>query len=248
MKKAIIAIVFIIAFLFTSRLSFFTPSPLGLFTFSEPLFLFSALLLGPIYGALVGGVGFALSSFLLGYPHYIMAALIVNSITGFIVGWINQTKKFNYPILSAISTLILVASFTVVGATIYSGEAYIGYTKNLFLGEGIMESGGLYAYHLDIPQWFWIIAGAFVGSAAFIVFKKHPKHLWASSALLGGCLTLILGYFLYESLFMPTFFNKKVNAATNLIVNFDHSIISSTIALLTYWAIKFARRNEHHEN
>ncbi len=146
-----------------------------------------------------------------------------------------------------ISTLILVSSFAVVGVTIYSGEAYIGYTKNLFLGEGIIESGGLYAYRLDIPQWFWIIAGAFVGFAAFIVFKKHQKYLWASSALLGGCLTLILGYLLYESLFMPTFFNTKVNATTNLIVNFGHSIISSTISLLAYWAIKFARRNKHHE-
>lgn len=239
--------VFIIAFLVTSRLSFFTPSPLGLFTFSEPLFLLSALLLGPIYGALVGGVGFALSSFLLGYPHYIMAALLINSLTGFIVGWINQIKRFNHPILSAVSTLILISSFAVVGATIYSGEAYIGYTKNLFLGEEIMEFGGLYAYRLQIPQWFWIIAGVFAGSTAFIVFRKRPKYLWASVALLGGVLTLILGYFLYETLLMPTFFHIKVNAAPNLTVNFGHSVISSTISLLTYFVIKFVRRNEHHE-
>ena len=234
------AIAFIIAFLFTSRLSFFTPS-LGLLSFSEPLFLLSALLLGPIYGMLVGGIGFALSNFLLGYPHYIIAALTVNSLTGLIIGWINQIKQFARPVLNAIPTLILIFTFTLVGATIYSGEAYIGYTKTLFLGEEIMKFGGLYAYRLHIPRWLWIIVGIFASSIAFITFKKSPKHLWASSALLVGCITLTLGYFLYETFIMTTFFQIKVDALINLMVNFGHSVISSTISLLIYLAIHLLR-------
>ncbi len=245
LKKNIATATFIITFLFTSRLSIFTSNLLGLFTFSEPLFLLSALLLSPIHAAFVGGVGFALSNFLLGYPHYIIAALTVNSLTGFLVGKINQLERHSRPILSAASTLTLISLFTLTGTIIYSGEAYIGYTKDLFLGEEIMKFGGLYAYRLNIPQWFWIIAGTLTGSISFlVVFRKSPKYLWASSALLIGCLTLILGYFLYEIFLMPTLFHIKVDAATNLIINFGHSVISATISLMLYWAYKWLQRSK----
>jgi uncharacterized membrane protein len=245
LKKILATLAFIIAFLFTSRLSLFTSNFLGLFTFSEPLFLLSALLLGPNAGALVGGIGFALSNFLLGYPHYIIAALTVNSLTGFLVGKINQFKNLSHPLLGALSTLTLISSFTLVGTIIYSGEAYIGYTKDLFLGEEIMKYGGLYAYRLDISPWLWIIAGALIGSISFLVsFKKSPKYLWASTALLIGSLTIIPGYFLYETFLMPTLFQIKVDAVTNLIVNLGHSVISATISLLLYWAIKWLQRSK----
>jgi uncharacterized membrane protein len=245
LKKILATFAFIIAFLFTSRLSLFTSNFLGLFTFSEPLFLLSALLLGPNVGALVGGVGFALSNFLLGYPHYIIAALMVNSLTGFLVGKINQFKDLSHPLLGALSTFTLISSFTLVGTIIYSGEAYIGYTKDLFLGEEIMKFGGLYAYRLDIPPWLWMIAGALTVSISFLVsFKKSPKYLWSSTALLIGCLTIIPGYFLYETFLMPTFFQIKVDAVTNLIVNLGHSVISANISLLLYWAIKWLQRSK----
>lgn len=244
MKKKLATVTFIIALLFTFRLSLFTSNFLGLFTFSEPLLLLLALLLGPFHAAFVGGVGFALSNFLLGYPHYIVAALTVNALTGFLVGKINQLERHSYPLLGAASTFTLISLFTLVGTIIYSGEAYIGYTKDLFLGENVMKFGGLYTYRLDIPQWFWIIAGVLTGSISFIVFKKSPKYLWASSALLIGCLTLILGYFLYEKFLMPTLFHIKVDATTNLIINFGHSVISATISSLLYWAYKWLQRSK----
>ncbi len=203
---------FIITFLFTSRLSIFTSNSLGLFTFNEPLFLISALLLGPIHGALVGGVGFTLSNFLLGYPHYIIAALTVNALTGFLVGRINQIRHPLCPTLSVISTLILISSFILVGTIIYSEGVYAGYTKDLFLGENIMKIGGLYAYRLGVSPLFWIIAGALTGLISFLIFKKSPKYLWASTTLLIGCLTLTLGYFLYETFLMPALFHIKVDA------------------------------------
>ena len=244
-KKVLATLAFIIAFLFTSRLSLFTSNFLGLFTFSEPLFLLAALILGPKAGALVGGVGFAISNFLLGYPHYIIAALTVNSLTGFLIGKINQLKNLSHPLLSALSTFTLISTFTLVGTMIYSGEAYIGYTKDLFLGEEIMKLGGLYAYRLDVPSWLWVIAGALIGSISFLVsFKKSPKYLWASTALFIGCLTIILGYFLYETFLLSTIFQIKVDAVTNLIVNLGHSVISANISILLYWAIKWLKRSK----
>jgi uncharacterized membrane protein len=245
LKKILATLASIITFLFTSRLSFFTSNFLGLFTFSEPLFLLSALLLGPNEGAIVGGVGFALSNFLLGYPHYIMAAITVNSITGFLVGKTNQSKNLSHPLIGALSTSTLISSFTLVGTIIYSGEAYIGYTKDLFLGEEIMKFGGLYAYRLYFPPWLWIVAGALTVLISFLVsFKKSPKYLWASTALLVGCLTTILGYFLYETLLLPTLFKIKVDAITNLIVNLGHSVISANISILLYWTVKCCNRGK----
>jgi len=244
-KKVLATLAFIIAFLLTSRLSLFTSNFLGLFTFSEPLFLLAALILGPKAGALVGGVGFAISNFLLGYPHYIIAALTVNSLTGFLIGKINQLKNLSHTLLGALSTFTLISTFTLVGTMIYSGEAYIGYTKDLFLGEEIMKLGGLYAYRLDVPSWLWVIAGALIGSISFLVsFKKSPKYLWASTALFIGCLTIILGYFLYETFLLSTIFQIKVDAVTNLIVNLGHSVISANISILLYWAIKWLQRSK----
>jgi uncharacterized membrane protein len=242
LKRFLATLAFIVAFLFASRLSLFTVS-LGLFTFSEPLFLLAALLLDPYAGAFVGGVGFAMLDFLLGYPHYILAALTVYSITGFVVGKIN---KFNFSkiTLGALSTSALISSFTLVGTNIYSGEVYIGYTKHFFLGEEIMKFGGLYAYRLYVSPWLWIIAGALTGFISFFIsFRKSPRYLWTGTALLTGCLTIILGYFLYENFLMPILFRIRVDAVTNLIVNFCHSVISANISLLLYYLIKLLQRS-----
>ncbi|MEM1589365.1 MAG: ECF transporter S component [Candidatus Bathyarchaeia archaeon] len=246
LSKKIVTLTFIATFLITCRFSIFTLNSLGLFTFSEPLFFLSALLLGSIHGALTGGIGFALSGFLLGYPHYILAALIVNSATGFIIGKINQLKYTQRPLLSAISTFILISSLTVAGLTIYSGVAYIAYTEKLFLGEDVMRFGGIYAYRLYIPQWFWIVVSTLISFISFFAFKKFVSHSMAGCSLLVGCLTLILGYFLYETFIMPTFFHIKVDATTNLIINFGHSVISANFSLLLYWSIKKLKENAFH--
>ncbi|MEM3875326.1 MAG: ECF transporter S component [Candidatus Bathyarchaeia archaeon] len=242
LEKLLATAVFIIAFTFTCRLSIFTQNSLGLFTFSEPLFMLSALLLGPVPGMIVGGIGFTLSNLLLGYPHYVIASSIVNAFAGFLIGRFNQMEH-SHQFIGIASTLMLIFLSTLAGTTIYVGEVYIGYTKDLFMGEEIMKLGGLYAYRLYIPAWFWIIIAALTATISILISLRKPlKHLLASASLLIGCATITTGYFLYETALMPILFNVKVDAATNLIVNLGHSVISSTIAALIYWFMKWFSR------
>jgi uncharacterized membrane protein len=107
--------------------------------------MLSALLLGPIPGMLVGGIGFTLSNLLLGYPHYVIASLIANASAGFLIGKFNQMKQ-PHKLIGIASTLILIFLSTLIGTTIYVGQVYIGFTKKLFMGEEVMKAGGLYAY------------------------------------------------------------------------------------------------------
>ncbi|GEM_PF-1526985 len=233
-----------------SRVFIFTwPSPLGLFNFAEPLFFLSAILLGPMAGALTGGIGMALSNIMLGYPHYAVAALAVYSLSGFLMGKISQHKRCSRLILCAISTMVLILLFIMVGVTIYSGEIYIGYTKTPFLGEEVMKHGGLNAYSLQFPETFWMTVGLILGASALILgHKRSPEYLWVSCPLLIGCLIITLGYFLYETYLMPTLFKIKVNSTTNVIVNSGHSILSATIASPLYWTFKrFQRKTKNAE-
>ena len=242
LEKPLATAASIIAFTFTCRLSIFTQNSLGLFTFSEPLFMLSALLLGPIPGMLVGGIGFTLSNFLLGYPHYIIASSMANASAGFLIGKFNQTKQ-PHQLIGIASTMILIFLSTLIGTTIYVGQVYIGFTKKLFMGEEVMKAGGLYAYRLYVPPWFWITFAALTATISILTsLRKSPKHLWATTSLLVGCMTITTVFFLYEVILIPTLFNIKVDAATNIIINLGHSIISATIAAITYWLIKWFSR------
>ncbi len=242
LKKLLLTVAFITALTFTCRISIFTQNPLGIFAFSEPLFMLSALLLGPFCGMLVGGIGFALSTLLLGYTHYIIASFIVYAAAGFVIGRLNHTEHHN-KLIGIISTLILVVLSTLAGTTIYVGQVYVGFTKTLFMGEEIMKVGGLYAYLLYVPFWFWIIVATLTAITSIqIALRRSSRYLWTSATLLAGCITITIVYFLYEAVLISTLFNIKIDATTNIIVNLGHSVISANIAALIYWFIKWFSR------
>ena len=58
------------------------PSPLGgYFNLGDTVILLGAFLLGPIYGALAGGIGAALADLLLGFVIYAPATLVIKALT-----------------------------------------------------------------------------------------------------------------------------------------------------------------------
>ena len=92
------------ALVFTAILSALTtaftlisiPLPFGgYFNFGDLVIFISAVLLGPIYGAIVGAVGATLGDLILGYFFYMPFTLVIKAVEGLIVGFIYVLiKKF----------------------------------------------------------------------------------------------------------------------------------------------------------
>ncbi len=93
-RRFVTIAVFALLVCFSSGIFIFVPSSKGLISIGEPVFFLSALLLGPFAGAFVDGVRFALADLLLGYPHYIIAALAVKASAGFIVRKVNRCGTY----------------------------------------------------------------------------------------------------------------------------------------------------------
>ncbi|MEM2911733.1 MAG: ECF transporter S component [Candidatus Bathyarchaeia archaeon] len=240
MREFVMITVFTLFVCFLSIIFIFIPSSKGLFIIGEPLFFLSALLFGPFAGAFVGGVGFALADLLLGYPHYIIAALAVKASAGFIVGKVNRCGAYIHRFFSIASDLLLISLFMLVGITIYSGDIYFGYIKTFFLGEEVLKSDGLEVYKGYIPNWFWVIASIII---TFFIFWKNSKdahnHKWTGVSLLSGCLIIVFGYFIHETFILPQIFGVKVDAVANFYTRAGESILSATIAFLINKIIHF---------
>lgn len=216
-------------------------SSMGLFTLGEPVFFTACLLLGPYESAFVGGVGFSFASLLLGYPHYVLASLMIKSLAGFIISKASETLKSR--IANLASSLILASLFGLVGMLKFSGEIYFGCTRTFFLGERILEFGGLWAQSLYMPYWCWIAASAIIILAIiFTEFRERGHSGWKGAPLLSGCLMIVLSYYLYEALIMPAIFNVKVDAVANISVNAGQSILAATVAMVVDKIIQLLRQ------
>jgi len=63
------------------------PSPTdGYMNLGDTVVLLGAYLLGPVYGAIAGGVGSALADLLAGYPMYVPATLIIKAVMAVVAG------------------------------------------------------------------------------------------------------------------------------------------------------------------
>lgn len=231
-RKFVMVIVLTLLACFSSVIFIFVPSSKGLISIGEPIFFLSALLFGPFAGAFVGGVGFALADLLLGYPHYIIAALAVKASAGFMVGKVNRYGTSTYRSLSVTSNLILILLFALVGVTLYSGNIYFGYIKTFFLGEEILKFDGLEVRSGYIPEWFWVVVSIIIAFFMFRSSKDMHNYRWTGVSLLSGCLIIVFGYFLYENFVMPQIFRVKVDALANVYTHAGESILSATIALV----------------
>jgi len=239
-RKFVMIIVFTFFVCFSSGIFIFVPSSKGLISIGEPIFFLSALLFGPSAGAFVGGMGFALADLLLGYPHYIIAALAVKASAGFVMGKVNRYGASINRFFSTALSLLLILLFALVGVIIYSGDIYLGYVKTFFLGEEVLKFGGLEVYSGYIPEWFWVIASIII---AFFIFRGCSKDMrdygWTGVSLLSGCLIIVFGYFLYETFILPQIFKVEVDAVANFYIHAGESILSATIAFMLNKLIHF---------
>lgn len=76
------------------------PSPTGGYmNLGDTVVLLGAYFLGPVYGAVAGGIGSALADLLSGYPVYVPATLIIKALMAVIAGCFYQVfgKKHGFP-------------------------------------------------------------------------------------------------------------------------------------------------------
>jgi uncharacterized membrane protein len=179
----------------TMIFSIYVPATRGYFNIGETMVYTTALLFGPLVGAVAGGVGSAISDLLLGYYQYALGTLIIKAAEGAIVGYLGSylyrlKADANWKIASALIGIVAAVLVGFIGATYYTGptQASIGIP-------GSVQT----TLTVEVPIALWILLAVLI----FIVivslgFSSQPQSVVMVLGILAGGTEMVLGYFLYE--------------------------------------------------
>lgn len=183
----------------------YVPSTKGYFNIGETMIYTAALLFGPSVGAFAGGVGSMFADLLLGYYYYAPATLLIKALEGFTVGFLSKKGK-NFAKSSSEnkwrgftvgSGVIIGTLVSLIGSMCYSG--YVELYSSIISAENPAST-------FFIPTEFWPILGVLAAVLiSAVAFTSQPEFgLTIVSCICGGIL-MVLGYFLYEQLFLGVF-------------------------------------------
>jgi uncharacterized membrane protein len=119
----------------------------GFFNFGDSIVVTTALIFGPIVGAVAGGIGSALADVLLGYGAFAPYTLVIKGLEGFLVGYIGGPQ--NDPSKSRLIIAWIVGGITIV-AGYWFAEAFI-------MGLGITTANA--EIIINIPQAIFAVLG-----------------------------------------------------------------------------------------
>lgn len=98
------------------------PSPTGGYmNLGDAVVLLGAFLLGPVYGAVAGGVGAALADLLAGYTVYIPATLVIKALMGGAAGLLWRAAGKSWRTAGLVICGIAAETIMVVGYWLYDG-------------------------------------------------------------------------------------------------------------------------------
>ncbi len=112
----------------------------GFFNLGDAMVVSTALIFGPIVGALAGGIGSALADILLLYGSFAPYTLVIKGLEGFLVGYIGNPK--NNP-----SRIRLTIAWIIGGATIVAGYWF---AEAFIMGLGIAAANA--EIIINVPQ------------------------------------------------------------------------------------------------
>ena len=135
----------------------FIPNGIGYTNLGDGFIMLSAMLFGPYFALIAGGLGSCLANIILGYTAYAPFTLIVKGLEGLICGLIvNKLIKtklnahFSIIISMLIATLIMVLGYFLTNCILYSVEGGISSIPNDFIQAGIgIVVGYLLTYALS---------------------------------------------------------------------------------------------------
>ena len=97
------------------------PSPIGGYmNLGDTVVLLGAYLLGPVYGAVAGGVGPALADLLGGYPIYVPGTLVIKALMGILAGLLYR-KIGRVGVVGVLVCGFAAEAVMVVGYWLYDG-------------------------------------------------------------------------------------------------------------------------------
>lgn len=139
------------------------PSPMsGYVNLGDCVVLLGAFLLGPVYGAVAGGVGSMLADLISGYVIYVPGTLIIKALMGLVAGIIFVRLKNKNTYLSLVSSGIAAELIMIAGYFLYA---------MLILGNGLSAAASIPG---NVVQG---IAGIIVSTALYKILKKALKSV-----------------------------------------------------------------------
>lgn len=113
----------------------------GYIHFGDAFVILSGIILGPVYGALAGGLGSALSDLIGGYMVYVPATFVIKSLVGLVSGiiynkfMINKTNSFVRCIICGIfATIIVAGGYLLYELFFYGNAAFSSVPQNIIQG------------------------------------------------------------------------------------------------------------------
>jgi uncharacterized membrane protein len=223
--------------------SIYVPATKGFFNIGETLVYITALLFGPVIGSFAGGFGSMLADVLLGYPQFALGTFIIKACEGGIVGFLGEkqprfSSRRTWQISTFAAALIIGVLIGTVGAVYYSGPV------ELYLGIPPPDSP---TASLFVPREFWYVLGVLVTCAVSLVgFACEAEFGWAILVILVGGFEMIVGYYLYEQVFLG------VAAIAEIPINIGQVMVGLVVAIpvvRAVWrafpALKLRRAGSH---
>ena len=187
---AIMGILTALETIMTATVTIPIPATTGYFNIGEGIIYFAAILFGPYIGAFVGAVGAGFADILMGYAVFAPGTFIAKGAEGFVVGWVFKKLRKNNSINNNWKLFSMILGFVVGGLM------------------AILANG-------SIPI---IILGAILAVIIWILGFTIQKNISIKLlSMMGGGIVMVLGYFIYESLFLqiisPGYYLSPLNAA-----------------------------------
>lgn len=114
----------------------------GYITLADVGVYFASFALGPLVGAIAGGVGTGLADAISGYPQWMVLSAIIHGLQGLLAGLIGKRKnKIGYMILGwAVGAVVMVGGYFVAEVALYG----VGPAVSELLGNAFQNvTGGL---------------------------------------------------------------------------------------------------------
>ena len=136
LKLALAAVFASLVFVATATFIINIPSTSGYFNLGETTIYIAALIIGPLTGAVAGGIGAMLADVYLTYAQFAPGTLAIKGVEGAIVGFLNLRllKLTSNRTLSATVSVIVGGLEMVAGYFIYE-QVVLGYPPALALAE-----------------------------------------------------------------------------------------------------------------
>ena len=116
---AAIAVMGALATIATSMFAYPIPATSGYFNFGDAIVMTTALIFGPVVGALAGGLGSGLADFLGGWYNWVIFTTVIKGAEGYVAGKIagdSKDRTLNKTIIAwVVGALVMVTGYFIVG-------------------------------------------------------------------------------------------------------------------------------------